>query len=52
MRGISKLNPAVPAELRGTYAGLAHEATIAYLKDLGVTSIELLPVQPSCPSSA
>jgi glycogen operon protein len=43
-KGISKLNPAVPAALRGTYAGLAHESTIAYLKDLGVTSIELLPV--------
>ncbi len=44
-KGISKLNPAVPEELRGTYAGLAHESTIAYLKDLGVTTIELLPVQ-------
>jgi len=45
VRGISKLNRAVPTELRGTYAGLAHESTIGYLKDLGVTSIELLPVQ-------
>ena len=44
-KGISKLNPAVPVKLRGTYAGLAHESTIAYLKDLGVTSVELLPVQ-------
>ncbi|SDL04810.1 glycogen operon protein [Cryobacterium psychrotolerans] len=44
VRGISKLNPAVPADLRGTYAGLAHAATIGYLKNLGVTSIELLPV--------
>ncbi|WP_022886437.1 glycogen debranching protein GlgX [Glaciibacter superstes] len=44
VRGISKLNPAVPAPLRGTYAGLAHEATIGYLTDLGVTSVELLPV--------
>ena len=43
-RGISKLNPAVPEELRGTYAGLAHETAIGYLKDLGVTAIELLPV--------
>lgn len=43
-RGISKLNPAVPEELRGTYAGLAHDTAIAYLKDLGVTAIELLPV--------
>jgi glycogen operon protein len=43
-RGISKLNPAVPEELRGTYAGLAHDTAIDYLKDLGVTTIELLPV--------
>lgn len=43
-RGISKLNPAVPEELRGTYAGLAHDTAIEYLKDLGVTTIELLPV--------
>ncbi len=44
-KGISKLNPDVPEELRGTYAGLANESTIAYLLDLGVTSVELLPVQ-------
>ena len=45
VRGISKLNPDVPEELRGSYAGLAHESTIRYLKDLGVTAVELLPVQ-------
>jgi len=44
VKGLTKLNPEVPAELRGTYAGLAHESTIGYLKDLGVTTIELLPV--------
>ena len=44
-KGISKLNPDVPEELRGTYAGLANETTIAYLQELGVTSVELLPVQ-------
>jgi glycogen operon protein len=43
-KGISKLNPAVPEELRGTYAGLAHDTAIAYLKDLGVTAVQLLPV--------
>ncbi|CAN5534018.1 glycogen debranching protein GlgX [soil metagenome] len=43
-KGISKLNPDVPEELRGTYAGLAHPSTIAYLHDLGVTTVELLPV--------
>ena len=45
VRGLSRMNPLVPAALRGTYAGLAHESTIAYLKDLGVTAVELLPVQ-------
>ena len=44
VRGISRQNPDVPEELRGTYAGLAHESTIGYLKHLGVTAVELLPV--------
>ncbi|HOY83120.1 MAG TPA: glycogen debranching protein GlgX [Rhodoglobus sp.] len=43
-KGISKLNPDLPDELRGTYAGLAHESTIGYLKDLGVTTVQLLPI--------
>ena len=37
-------NPDVPEKLRGTYAGLAHDASIAYLKKLGITAVELLPV--------
>jgi isoamylase len=44
VRGFSKLNPAVPENLRGTYAGLACESSIEYLKKLGVTAVELLPV--------
>ncbi|MFN4002311.1 glycogen debranching protein GlgX [Microcella sp.] len=44
VKGLTKLAPELPDELRGTYAGLAHPATIAYLKDLGITTIELLPV--------
>ncbi|MFT2816017.1 glycogen debranching protein GlgX [Leifsonia sp. A12D58] len=44
VRGLSMQNQDVPTELRGTYAGLAHPAVTGYLKDLGVTSIELLPV--------
>jgi glycogen operon protein len=44
VKGFSMLNPAVPEKLRGTYAGLAHEASIDYLKRLGVTAVELLPV--------
>ncbi|REJ88543.1 MAG: glycogen debranching enzyme GlgX [Planctomycetota bacterium] len=44
VRGFTKLNSAIPEELRGTYAGLASEPAIAYLKRLGVTAVELLPV--------
>ncbi len=44
VKGFTKNLPGVPPELQGTYAGLAHPATIAYLKDLGVTTLELLPV--------
>ncbi|MBO1740564.1 glycogen debranching protein GlgX [Leifsonia sp. TF02-11] len=44
VRGISRQNPEVPEELRGTYAGLAHESTIGYLQHLGITAVELLPV--------
>ncbi len=43
-KGMTKLNPAVPEHLRGSYAGLAHESTIDYFKDLGITAVELLPV--------
>ena len=44
VKGLTKLSPDVPEELRGTYAGLAHPATIARLTSLGVTAIELLPI--------
>jgi len=44
VRGFSKCNPNVPENLRGTYAGLAHPASIDYLKKLGITAVELLPV--------
>jgi glycogen operon protein len=44
VRGFSKLNEAVPEKLRGTYAGLACEASIEYLKKLKITAVELLPV--------
>jgi isoamylase len=42
--GFSKLWDKVPEEIRGTYAGIASPAAIKYFKDLGVTTIELLPV--------
>ena len=44
VRGLTMQHPDVPAELRGTYAGMAHPATTSYLTDLGVTAVELLPV--------
>ncbi|MET4050828.1 glycogen operon protein [Frigoribacterium sp. PvP054] len=44
VRGLTRLAPFVPEELRGSYAGLAAESTIAYLKGLGVTAVQLLPV--------
>ncbi len=44
VKGFGRTNPAVPEELRGTYAGLAHPASIDYLKNLGITAVELLPV--------
>ncbi len=44
VRGFTAQHPEVPAELRGTYAGLATPAVIDHLKALGVTAIELLPV--------
>src|SRR5262249_26445664 len=47
VKGFSMLNADVPAELRGTYAGLASPAAIAHFKALGVTTLSLLPVQYS-----
>ena len=43
-KGFSQRNPAIPNELQGTFAGLAHPASIAHLKRLGITAVELLPV--------
>ena len=44
LRGFTMMHPAVPKAERGTVAGLSHDAIIDYLKALGVTAIELLPV--------
>ncbi|MGH8761851.1 MAG: glycogen debranching protein GlgX [Nitrosospira sp.] len=44
VKGFTAQHPDIPAELRGTYAGLAHSAAIEYLKQLGVTAVELMPV--------
>jgi isoamylase len=44
VKGFTKRHPAVPPELRGTYASLAHPPVISYLKSLGITAVELMPV--------
>ena len=43
LRGFSRLNPAIPEAKRGTFAGLAHPASIAHLTALGVTAVEIMP---------
>lgn len=45
VKGFTAKAPWLPERLRGTYAGLAHPQTLTYLQRLGVTSIELLPIQ-------
>ncbi len=45
VKGFTKLCPGVPEDVRGTYAGLGSAAAIDYLKNLGVTAVELLPIQ-------
>ena len=44
VRNLTKLHPEIPEALRGTYAAMAHPATIAHLQGLGMTSVELLPI--------
>lgn len=44
VKGLTATNPDIPEELRGTYAGLAHPIMIRYLKSLGITAVELMPV--------
>ena len=63
VKGMTQLHNEIPEELRGTFAGLATPTVINYLKDLGITAVELLPSQqfltepevrrtPPTPSSA
>lgn len=44
VKGFTQRNPALPPELRGTFEGLGHQASVDYIKSLGITSVELLPV--------
>ena len=45
VRGLTERHPDVPAALRGSYAALAHPAVIGHLLRLGITAVELLPIQ-------
>jgi glycogen debranching enzyme GlgX len=49
VKGFTQLHDRVPEELRGTYAGLATPPAVDYLRDLGVTAVELLPVHQIAP---
>ena len=44
LRGSTKLNPFLPDSKRGTFAGFADDSTINYLKHLGITAVEFLPI--------
>ena len=45
VKGMTRLHPDVPPGQQGTYRGLTHPAVLDYLTSLGVTAIELMPVQ-------
>jgi isoamylase len=49
VKGFTMRHPGIPPELRGSYAGLAHDAATGYLRDLGVTAVELLPIHEYIP---
>src|SRR5262249_43241797 len=44
VKGFTALRPDLPEELRGTYAGLGHPVMVEYLRELGITAVELMPV--------
>jgi isoamylase len=44
VKGLTKTHPALPEEIRGTYAGIGHPAIVEHLKELGVSAIELMPI--------
>jgi glycogen operon protein len=51
VKGFTMAHPDIPAEVQGTYAGLGHPAAIKHLVDLGVTTVELLPVHQNVPEA-
>lgn len=44
VKGLTQLHPDIPDDIKGTYSAIAHPVTIQYLKNLGITAIELMPV--------
>ena len=44
VKGFTKLNEQLPEEIRGTYAGVGSAPSFEYLRELGMTAVELLPV--------
>ena len=51
LAGMTKLHPAVPEQLRGTYSGMAHPVMVEHLQHLGVTAIEFLPLHHFVPET-
>jgi len=51
VKGFTARHPHVPQALRGTYAGLGHDAAVSHLLALGVTAVELLPVHQHVPEA-
>jgi isoamylase len=49
VKGFTVRHPDIPEEIRGTYAGFGHPAATEYLRDLGVTAVELLPTHEFIP---
>ncbi|MCA1561085.1 MAG: glycogen debranching enzyme [Acidobacteria bacterium] len=52
VKGFTARHPRIPEPLRGTYAGMAHPEAVGYLRDLGVTAVELLPVHHGVDNAA
>jgi isoamylase len=52
VRGLTLRHPGVPADLRGTYGGLAHPVMIEHLQRVGITAVELMPVHQFVPEHA
>jgi isoamylase len=44
VKGLTKLHPGIPEEIRGSYSAIAHPEMIKYLKSLGITAVELMPI--------